>query len=202
MRSGMKWARVLGGVAVALAGAAAMAREIVIVNQTGDSFEPADVTIHPGDSVRWIWSSGMHTVTHGDPCTRDPSFLFDSPLDEDHPQFEFQFLSVGGVPYFCDPHCFFGMTGTVTVAPLCDGREAITSAKCRLRNGINKMTVKLTGVVADTFTVSLSTGETKSGTIGDRGTGKAKFKNLAPGPGTATARYGCGAEVTANYDCP
>ncbi|MCC7293271.1 MAG: hypothetical protein IT449_14525 [Phycisphaerales bacterium] len=85
----------------------------------------------------------------------------------------------------------------------CTGSERIGGAKCRLKNGVNKMTVKLMdGVPGDTFTVTLSSGPGKSGTIKDTGRGKAKFSDLPAGPGTATAEWGCGAVDAKGYDCP
>ncbi len=85
----------------------------------------------------------------------------------------------------------------------CTGAESIDSANCQESNGINKMVVKLSGgLPGDPFTVTLSSGETKSGTVKDNGRGKAKFKNLPGGAGTATATWGCGAEASQGYDCP
>jgi glucose/arabinose dehydrogenase/plastocyanin len=85
-----------------------------IVNQTGTSFVPATITVAPGDKVRWVWSSGIHTVTSGTPCTADGRF--NAPLDGAHPTFEYVIPT--GVPqirYFCTPHCIFGMTGTINI---------------------------------------------------------------------------------------
>jgi len=85
----------------------------------------------------------------------------------------------------------------------CTDNEKIRKPKCKLRNGINKMTVKLVrGTPGDTFSVELSTGQSKSGTIKDTGKGKAKFKKLPSGDGTATATWGCGATKSKNYSCP
>ncbi len=85
----------------------------------------------------------------------------------------------------------------------CTGSERIGGAKCRQKDGVNKMTVKLMdSVPGDTFTVTLSSGPSKSGTIKDTGRGKAKFSGLPAGPGTATAEWGCGAVDTKGYDCP
>lgn len=85
----------------------------------------------------------------------------------------------------------------------CTGGETLDSANCQESNGINKLVVKLSGgLPGDPFTVTLSSGETKSGTVKDNGRGKAKFKNLPGGAGTATATWGCGAEASQGYDCP
>lgn len=86
------------------------------VNQVGTSFSPANLTIQVGDTVRWVWSIGFHTVTNGTGAA-DPSVgtLFDTPLNSTVPQFEFVFTEAGTVPYFCRPHEIVDMKGTVVV---------------------------------------------------------------------------------------
>jgi glucose/arabinose dehydrogenase/plastocyanin len=84
------------------------------VNQTGTSFVPSTLTVAPGDTVHWVWSSGIHTVTSGTPCTADGRF--NAPLDTSHRSFDYVIPT--GVPiirYFCIPHCAFGMTGIINV---------------------------------------------------------------------------------------
>src|SRR5438128_598670 len=77
-------------------------------------FMPSSVTIHPGDTVRWTWSSSGHSTTSGNPCT--PNGLWDSGTLNQGAMFTHTFNSVGSFPYFCTPHCSLGMTGMVTVA--------------------------------------------------------------------------------------
>ena len=88
------------------------------VVQEGQSFEPALVVIQPGDTVRWTWTIGIHTVTSGSNCDADG--LFDAPLDTGHRTFSFTFPSAGTYDYFCAPHCAMGMTGTVEVENTAD----------------------------------------------------------------------------------
>lgn len=79
------------------------------------AFTPAQLMISEGDTVRWVWSSGSHTVTSGQPCTADG--LFDVAISSGSPLFEHVFdHGVGDFAYFCRPHCSMGMTGTVSVA--------------------------------------------------------------------------------------
>jgi len=88
-----------------------------IVHQTGLAFVPANITIASGDTVRWVWSAGIHTVTNGTTLA-DPGLasLFDAPLTTASRSFQFRFTSVGVVPYLCRQHVLaFGMVGTVTV---------------------------------------------------------------------------------------
>ncbi len=78
-------------------------------------FDPATVNVEPGDTVRWIWESGDHTVTSGDACV--PDGLFDSPVNAANPVFTYVVQSnfIGVIQYFCIPHCGVGMTGKVRV---------------------------------------------------------------------------------------
>ena len=85
----------------------------------------------------------------------------------------------------------------------CAGGEKMKKPKCKNKRGLNQMTVKLVGgVEGDSFTVELPSGKKKEGTINSKGRGKAKFKKLPPGEGTAAAKWGCGAEAEKKYACP
>jgi plastocyanin len=89
---------------------------------SGFTFSPATITINRGDVIRWVWGSGAHTVTSGNPCT--PDGLFNAQLDMLHPTFEFTFNTDGAFPFFCTPHCsLFDMLGTVTVQNTADAGE-------------------------------------------------------------------------------
>jgi len=100
------------GLAMALPPAAGAATQIVQVSNF--AFTPADITVAPGDTVRWVWVSGIHTTTSGDNCTANG--LWSAPLDAAHPVFERVFDGPSGTnSYFCTPHCMFGMVGSVTV---------------------------------------------------------------------------------------
>lgn len=70
--------------------------------------------MRPGDTVRWNFATGGHTVTMGT-CGR-PSGMFDSGLVPAGGTASFTFTRAGTFPYICQPHCSIGMTGTVTVA--------------------------------------------------------------------------------------
>jgi plastocyanin len=79
---------------------------------------PSVLAVAVGDSVRWLWQNGIHTVTSGTPCEGDG--LFDEPLDAANPEFAFEFNDAGTVDYFCLPHCALGMTGQVIVGDAVD----------------------------------------------------------------------------------
>jgi plastocyanin len=85
--------------------AGAATHEVVIRNF---AFEPPELTIQAGDSVRWTVVSGRHSVTAEEST-------FDSAELEAGLSFERRFEEPGVFPYFCTPHDF--MRATVTVLP-------------------------------------------------------------------------------------
>ena len=97
----------------------------VAVGQGGDVFVPDTVNISVGDTVRWTWAEGGHSVTSGDStsCTADGQFC--SPNNTNCGQcvtsiqgfvYEFTFTQAGSFSYFCCVHCAIGMTGVVNVS--------------------------------------------------------------------------------------
>jgi len=75
------------------------------------------VKISVGESVKWQFGSGSHTVTNGTDFG-DPNVgaLFDQPINSVQTSFTFQFDNAGLVPYFCQPHLgSFNMRGYVLV---------------------------------------------------------------------------------------
>jgi plastocyanin/N-acetylneuraminic acid mutarotase len=98
----------------------------VAVGQGGDFFVPDSVNISVGDTVRWTWAAGGHSVTSGPPCSVDSQFC--SPDDTNciagvlsgqGTVYEHTFTEPGVYSYFCHAHCFVGMTGVVNVAGGC-----------------------------------------------------------------------------------
>jgi plastocyanin len=94
----------------------------VAVGKGGDVFVPDALTISVGDTVRWTWAEGGHSVTSGDPCTPDEQFC--SPDDTNCDQgilspqgtvYTHTFAQAGSYSYFCFAHCAIGMTGVVNV---------------------------------------------------------------------------------------
>ena len=77
-------------------------------------FSPSSVTIHPGDQVRWTFSSSGHSTTSGSPG--QPNGIWDSGIRNQGATFTQTFNSAGTFPYYCTPHggCC-NMVGTVTV---------------------------------------------------------------------------------------
>lgn len=97
---------------------AASAQTTHTVGVSGFAFVPPNITIQLGDTVQWVFSGFMdHTVTEN-------LGAFDQPLTPANPmvtiQFDPSFLTANPRPndrydYFCIPHLFFGMVGSVTV---------------------------------------------------------------------------------------
>jgi plastocyanin len=86
----------------------------VMVGNGGFFFSPSSVTIQPGDTVQWSWSSSGHTSTSGTPGA--PNGLWDSGFLNQGQTFSYTFNTAGSFPYFCTAHgqCC-GMVGTVNV---------------------------------------------------------------------------------------
>ncbi|MEW5702475.1 MAG: FlgD immunoglobulin-like domain containing protein [Candidatus Zixiibacteriota bacterium] len=84
-----------------------------VVNVQDFSFSPKNLTVMQGDTVRWQRVGGTHTTTSGSPCS--PDGLWSQVIDAGHTTYQRQFSQVGTFPYYCIPHCEFGMTGTITV---------------------------------------------------------------------------------------
>ena len=103
----------------------ATAQSTIDVQSINLSFVPADITINVGDTVRWTFvSGGSHTVTEGLGPFPDGSEAFGSFLEVSVPVFELTFdeafLQANPRPgdvydYYCIPHIFAGMIGTITV---------------------------------------------------------------------------------------
>jgi plastocyanin len=87
-------------------------------------FAPAEVTIHVGQSVHWVWSNGKHNVVSGTGGNADGKFCNggnqgcdDAPLKKAPYTYDFTFTTAGDYPYFCSPHYAMGMKGVVHVLP-------------------------------------------------------------------------------------
>ena len=77
-------------------------------------FSPSSVTIHPGDTVHWTWSSSGHSSTSGSPGM--PNGMWDSGIRSQGATFDHTFNTAGSFDYYCTPHgACCGMVGTVTV---------------------------------------------------------------------------------------
>ena len=91
--------------------AAAVQAVIVPVSIVNDTFDPSDVTIQPGDTVRWTWVNGTHSTT-------SDTNLWDSTVQSPPFTFDFIFPTAGDFRYYCSLHGApggVGMSGIVRV---------------------------------------------------------------------------------------
>ena len=109
--------------AFALSGAAA-GQTTHVVNLVGTSFSQPSLTIAVGDTVEWVWQSGMHNVESGVEGVPDGNFNSGPPTTPPNTfsvTFDAAFLAAHPMPgkvypYYCSVHVDLGMDGTVTVA--------------------------------------------------------------------------------------
>ena len=120
--------------------AARASADVLVVRQVGTAFDPRELVVEVGDTVRWIWTSGTHDVTEGTDGIIDGDEAFHRNLNGGQPVFEHTFdqAFIDAWPrpgmrydYFCTPHFGVGMTAAVTVSDgagriycSCDGEGA------------------------------------------------------------------------------
>jgi plastocyanin len=73
-------------------------------------FEPEEVQIEPGDTVRWVWESDGHNVV-----PEGGGDWGHEPLENQGFTYEHTFESAGENAYICQPHQSAGMVGTVMI---------------------------------------------------------------------------------------
>ena len=104
-------------------------------DDVGHHFDPHLVWIEPGGSVTWTNESGAHTTTAYHPDVDKPlrmpeeASLWDSGMfSEPGKTFEYTFEAEGVYDYFCIPHEYRAMVGSVIVGePDLDGQPALAS---------------------------------------------------------------------------
>jgi plastocyanin len=81
-------------------------------------FEPAEITIAPGTTIKWVWESDNHNVVpESQPEGADWQGTEGAPdktYDTGH-EYSHTFETEGEYEYFCQPHKTAGMVGTITV---------------------------------------------------------------------------------------
>lgn len=93
--------------------------ETVTVGPDGEySFDPAELTIRSGTTVRWEWASDNHNIViseqpDGSNWQGTPGGSSDT-YDEGY-SYEHTFTTSGTFEYYCQPHQSVGMTGTLMV---------------------------------------------------------------------------------------
>ncbi|TWT40601.1 hypothetical protein RAS1_43140 [Phycisphaerae bacterium RAS1] len=84
-------------------------------------FVPSTVQVLPGDTVRWTWLTGSHTITSGVDCT--PDGRFDMPMNSLNTMQTYVIPADAPptIQYFCMPHCIGGMDALIQVLDPCAG---------------------------------------------------------------------------------
>lgn len=117
------------------------ASDIIEVWAQGMGFNPNNLTINVGDTVRWVWTNDFHTVTEGADPIIDGTEAFNELLHSGNQivdiTFDAAFLAQWPRPgnrydYVCIPHFTSGMVGVVTVEDgpgstycYCDGTSSM-----------------------------------------------------------------------------
>jgi plastocyanin len=85
---------------------------IVVITQQDLTFVPNSTAVMVGDTVRWLWTSGVHTTTSTDiPAGAED---WNSPLTAEVTQYDYVVTVEGTYNYVCTPHAASGMTGSFT----------------------------------------------------------------------------------------
>ncbi len=131
--------RITSTAALLFVAVAARGQSVHRVELVGLDFQPADLTIQVGDTVHWVWISGLHNVESGTtaegmgvpdgifnsgPPTPVAGTTFDVVFDQAflaaHPRPDQVY------PYYCVVHVDVGMVGSITVA----AGECTTGSDC------------------------------------------------------------------------
>ena len=86
------------------------------VSMVNTTFQPKDVTIKVGDSVKWTNNDARpHTSTSG--TNGVPDGKWNSGTLQPGATYTHKFTAAGTYPYYCTFHYLMGMTGSVKVNP-------------------------------------------------------------------------------------
>jgi plastocyanin len=87
------------------------------VTVTNFAYSPKTLRIKPGDTVKWVFKGGTHSVTSGKACKADGAF--DSEVHDSPFTYTRTFEEMGKVDYFCSyrEHCEMGQAGVIDVQP-------------------------------------------------------------------------------------
>jgi plastocyanin len=151
----------------------------------GDNFfSPSELTIQPGDTVRWINAAGGagHDVDSNDGLWTPP------PISNEW-TFEFTFSNPGSFAYHCNPHQAIGMDGVITV----EAATAVAELELQSINAVNGayapgdiMTISSSimnsgGEDSGSFSISYYASENSNISSGDHLLGSANVSNVAMG---------------------
>ena len=107
-------------VAACLLVSCALLAETHVIMVGDDYFSPKEITIAPGDTVRWE-TIASNLARHN---VDSDNALWDEEPVRPHPwSLEHTFAKEGEFGFHCDSHIIFGMVGTVTVGDIGGGEE-------------------------------------------------------------------------------
>jgi plastocyanin len=112
--------------------------QVSIVEGDQSHFTPKVLTIHPGDTVEWIWSdSKKHSVVSGDGNTGTADGIFNSGIHQAPYTYSVTFPNIGSFPYFCGVHYLLNKGGTWPVINVVAGSSGVLSnISTRVKVGI------------------------------------------------------------------
>ena len=78
-------------------------------------FNPVNVNVNVGDTIRWVWSAGSHTTTSTPGAIPAGAAPWDELINSSNTSYEYKVTVAGSYAYVCTPHAP-GMAGTFTAA--------------------------------------------------------------------------------------
>lgn len=87
---------------------------IVVINQSGSTFSPKNLTVNVGDIIKWVWSGGTHTTSSR--TIPQGAATWDAELTSTSTTFEYTVTVAGSYSYACTIHESMGMTGSFTAS--------------------------------------------------------------------------------------
>jgi plastocyanin len=136
-----------------------------VVNLSGVSFSPSQVTVQRGDVVQFVWLSGFHNVINSvspGSCDVASSPLFDSgdAISTVGTKFNVSITFVDGdYPYSCLVHCVQLMGGSINVRGACPGYTGVNPTTSLSTSGSTVIDTSTSGAITAT-TTALTTATT------------------------------------------
>ena len=114
----------------------------VTIQEAVPHFNPLSVTIHPGDTVEWIWSDQFrHSATSGKGQSGQPDGVFNSGRQTRPHTFSFTFQELGRYEYYCAEHRTLNTSGVwPEINVVLDTAQLLNvSTRLRVQSGQNAM---------------------------------------------------------------
>lgn len=86
-----------------------------IVQVSNFAFTPQNLNVSVGDTIKWVWLSGIHTTT----STTIPQGAtpWDERISSSNQTYSYPVLVAGMYNYVCTPHLAMGMVGSFYASP-------------------------------------------------------------------------------------